>query len=101
LKRFNELLALNITKAVCTMWAFYVFVLYGLTPIIVPQYTDKILYWSNFFQLIFLPAITIGQAVLGKSAEKQAQETHDAVMVELDEIKEILSILHSQNKEES
>jgi hypothetical protein len=101
MKKFNEWLAVNITLAASTMWMFYLFVIYGLIPVFFPAIQDKILYWSNFVQLIFLPLLAVGSSVLGKSAEKQAQETHDAVMTELSEMKEILSILHSQNKEES
>jgi hypothetical protein len=100
MKKFNECLAVNITLAASTMWMFYLFVIYGLIPVFFPAIQDKILYWSNFVQLIFLPLLAVGSSVLGKSAEKQAQETHDAVMTELAEMKEILSILHSQNKEE-
>lgn len=92
MNKFNEFLAVKMTKAIGTMWAFYIFVIYGFVPVIFPQHTDKILYWSNFAQLVFLPLLAVGSAVLGKSSETQAKETHDTVMIELQELKEV----HSQ-----
>lgn len=94
MKKFNEWLAIKITLAVSTMWTFYLFCIYGLIPAFFPQIREEILYWSNYFQLIFLPAITIGTALLGRKAEQQAQETHDTVMTELGELKEIINLLH-------
>lgn len=88
MRRFNEWLAVNITIAASTMWMFYIFVIYGLIPVFFPAIQDKILYWSNFVQLIFLPLLAVGSSVLGKVAEKQAKETHDTVMAEFAEIKE-------------
>lgn len=87
MKKLNKWLGVKITIAFSTMWAFYMFVAYGLIPLIWPQYQDKILYWSNFLQLIALPALAVGAAVLSEKAEQREQETHDAVMNELSEIK--------------
>jgi hypothetical protein len=59
--------------------------LYGLLPLIpqIAKYQDKLLYWSNWVQLWSLPLLMVGQNVLGESAERREQETHDAVMTEL------------------
>jgi hypothetical protein len=81
--RFNEHLAVRATKAFGTMWAFYVFTAYGLLPLLFPQAINTLLYWSNVVQLVALPLLAVGQAVLGRAAERQAKETHDAVLEEL------------------
>ncbi|NRD78953.1 hypothetical protein HPT25_16435 [Bacillus sp. BRMEA1] len=99
MKKFNDWLAEKITIAFYSMWAFYVFFIYGLIPLKFPFYEDKILYWSNFVQLIALPAIGVGAVVLAKkhektnqeiyeAQEKRAQEIHDSVMEELKLAKE-------------
>lgn len=80
---FNDWLALHITKIFGTMWAFYIFVVYGLLPIVLPDYMDKILYWSNFVQLISLPVLAVGQNILSKGSERRAQKTYEMVKHEL------------------
>jgi hypothetical protein len=75
--RINDILATRITMLVGTIWAFYAFALFGLTPVVWPAYEEQILYWSNFRQLIFLPAITVGTAVMSRGAQEQAQEGYD------------------------
>jgi hypothetical protein len=41
-----------------------------------PQHEEQILYWSNLLQLIFLPVITVGTAILSRSAEARAMADH-------------------------
>jgi hypothetical protein len=79
LSRINDLLASRITMLVSSIWAFYAFVIFGLTPLMWPGYEEKILYWSNFLQLIFLPAITVGTAILNRGAQAQAAEDHETI----------------------
>jgi hypothetical protein len=80
---FNERLAVRATWAFGTMWAFYVFTAYGLLPLLFPGAINTLLYWSNVVQLVALPLLAVGQSVLGRAAERQAKETHDAVLEEL------------------
>jgi hypothetical protein len=80
--RFNDLLATKITLMVGTMWAFYAFVIFGLTPLIWPQHETQILYWSNFLQLIFLPVITVGTALMSRSSERRAAKDHVRIQKE-------------------
>ncbi|MCL6454380.1 MAG: hypothetical protein K6T78_12280 [Alicyclobacillus sp.] len=96
MRRINELIAVKITLAVSTMWAFYALVLYGLTPLVWPQYMSKILYWSNFIQLVFLPLLAVGTAVMSRATKQRDQETHDAVMSELAELKALHAELHRE-----
>lgn len=99
MERFNNWLAVRITLAVSTMWMFYAFALYGFIPLFFPSAQDKILYWSNYAQLVFLPLIAVGTAVLGKTAEKQQSETHDTVMEQFELIKEELDIAKQERDE--
>lgn len=86
--RINDVLATRITMLVGTMWAFYAFVIFGLTPVLWPEYQTKILYWSNFLQLTFLPIITVGSAILNRSTERRAREDHSAIQREFAILKE-------------
>ncbi len=79
ISRINDILAARITMLVGTIWAFYAFVIFGLTPLIWPQYEEKILYWSNFLQLVFLPVITVGTAILSRASEARAVEDHKTI----------------------
>ncbi|WP_134667833.1 hypothetical protein [Amycolatopsis sp. CFH S0078] len=97
MRRFNEWLAVRGTGAFGTMWAFYVFTVYGLLPVLFPAARDQLLYWSNVIQLVALPLIMVGQVVQGRAAEDRDQETHDAVMAELAELKEMHSELRAQS----
>jgi hypothetical protein len=79
LSRINEVLATRVTVVVGTMWAFYAFVIFGLTPLVWPAYETQILYWSNFLQLIFLPVITVGTAILSRRSEARAAADHETI----------------------
>jgi hypothetical protein len=61
------------------MWAFYAFVIFGLTPLVWPAFETQILYWSNFLQLIFLPVITVGTAILSRRSEARAAADHETI----------------------
>jgi hypothetical protein len=86
--RINEILATRITMLVGTIWAFYAFVIFGLTPVLWPDYEQTILYWSNFLQLIFLPIITVGTTILSRDSDKRAREDHRAIKREFAILKE-------------
>lgn len=79
LSRINDLLATRITILVGTMWAFYAFAIFGLTPLVWPAYENQILYWSNFLQLVFLPVITVGTAIMSRRNEERAASDHDTI----------------------
>jgi ABC-type multidrug transport system fused ATPase/permease subunit len=95
IKRFNEFLAKHATLALGTMWAFYIFLLYSLLPLVFPQYMDKLMYWSNVIQLITLPLLAVGTAILSQKSEARSKQDHKAIMEELDTIKK----MHREIKE--
>lgn len=82
ISRINDILATRITMMVGTIWAFYAFIIFGLTPLMWPEYEEKILYWSNFLQLVFLPIITVGTALLSRASEARAIEDHRTIKKE-------------------
>jgi hypothetical protein len=91
----NERLAVLATRSFGTMWVFYLLTIYGLLPLLFPQAQDRLLYWSNVIQLVALPLLMVGQNVLGRGAERQARETHDAVLEDRQLLREELQLLHS------
>jgi len=80
--KINDVLAMRITMVVGSIWAFYAFVIFGLTPVLWPQYETQILYWSNFLQLIFLPVITVGTAIMNRDSELRAKQDHETIQLE-------------------
>ncbi len=77
--RINRWIAVNMTLAMGSIWAFYGFVIFGLIPVVIPSLEPSLLYWSNFIQLIFLPVIMVGQNVLGASSIKRAEQDHESL----------------------
>ena len=85
---FNERVAVRGTLVFGSMWVTYMFFLYGLAPIMFPGRMNDLLYWSNTVQLWSLPLLMVGTNLLGRSSEARSLETHDAVMSELQDIKD-------------
>jgi hypothetical protein len=86
--KVNDVLALRITMVVGSIWAFYAFVIFGLTPLLWPESEEQILYWSNFLQLIFLPVITVGTALLTRDTRAQSDEDHQTIRKEFELLQE-------------
>lgn len=89
ISRINDVLAMRITLLVGSIWAFYAFVIFGLTPLLWPGYEQEILYWSNFLQLIFLPVITVGTAIMSRDSERRAMEDHKNIRKEFVMMREL------------
>ncbi len=86
--KINNVLATHITMIVGSIWVFYAFVIFGLTPVLWPEYETEMLYWSNFLQLVFLPVITEGTAILNRDSEQRAIEDYYTIRSEFDLLKE-------------
>ncbi|MEZ5875428.1 MAG: hypothetical protein R3D30_11575 [Hyphomicrobiales bacterium] len=97
--KINDILAMRITMLVGSIWAFYAFVIFGLTPILWPNYETEILYWSNFLQLVFLPVITVGTAIMNRDSERRAKEDHHTIRKEFELLQEAHSMLDKSLKE--
>ncbi|HUU25888.1 MAG TPA: hypothetical protein VMW68_10045 [Methyloceanibacter sp.] len=99
ISKINDVLAMRITMVVGSIWAFYAFVIFGLTPVLWPEYETQILYWSNFLQLIFLPIITVGTAIMNRDSERRAIEDHQTIRREFDLLQEAHDMLNKSLKE--
>jgi hypothetical protein len=85
--RFNNRLAVGITRAVGTMWAAYLFVLIALVSF--PQALNAFLSgdtvtgitWlsQSFLQLVLLPIIIVGQNVISASQDARAEADHETL----------------------
>ncbi len=85
--RFNNWLAVRITRSVGTMWAAYLFALIGLVSF--PQAVAAFLKgdtvtgiaWlsQSFLQLVLLPIIIVGQNVISASQDARAEADHETL----------------------
>lgn len=74
MQRLNDWIALHVTLLFGSMWATYLFFLYGFLPIFWPREMVPLLYWSNTVQLWSLPLLMVGQNVLGRAGERRDAE---------------------------
>lgn len=105
MNRFNERIALKATKYFGSMFTFWLFCGWAFLPLIpvLSAYKETILYISSgFIQLAALPLIMVGQEVLGRGAEKRAQQDHiilneqfEKIQLVLQEIRELHKHTHS------
>ena len=84
----NERIAAAVTRITSSMWLLYVLVVLiaawmrfapGLGWDHAPSY-PVMLYWVNLLQLLLLPVLAVGQAVLARSGESRA--AHEARVVD-------------------
>src|SRR6266487_918760 len=103
---FNTLVAVALTKGVGTMWTAYAFVvlafiglfaILGLLNPIVPLLVATAS--QTFLQFPFLPIILVGQNVLGRKAELQAEEQFRTTMSTYHDIEQVMNHLSAQDAE--
>jgi uncharacterized membrane protein len=103
---FNTRLAVALTQYTGTMWTAYVFTvlaiigLFGLFGWLNP-FVFLLATWvsQQFLQLVLLPVIMVGQNVLGRKAELQADEQFHTTMSTYHDIEGIMKHLSSQDAE--
>ena len=113
ISKINENIAVKLTILFSSMTCFYLFFIWGLLGLIpgIPDHfkTIVMLVSSSWIQLFALPLISVGQRVLGKSAEMRAESDHNHLiemqqfihdhMLEQDELlHEIRSALELEEK---
>lgn len=94
--KFNEWLAVTITRASSTMICAYVFFvlsligLFGLLGWLNP-FTFLLTTWvsQQCLQLVYLPILSVGQSVLGKHAELQSEEAYKTTLQTYHDVEEI------------
>ena len=103
---FNTRVAVALTKGVGTMWTAYAFVvlafigLFAILGLLNPI-VSLLVAWASqtFLQLVFLPIILVGQNVLGRKAELQAEEQFSATMSTSHDIEQVMKHLSAQDAE--
>jgi len=103
---FNTRLAVALTKSAGTMWTAYVFTLlaviglFGLLGWLNP-FVFLLTTWisQQFLQLVLLPVIMVGQNVLGRKSELQADEQFHTTISTYHDIEEIMKHLSTQDAE--
>ena len=89
----NERIATKATKYFGSMWTFWIFCGWAFLPLIpiLSNYKETILYISSgFIQLAALPLIMVGQDIMGRSSELRAQEDHEMLKQQFQDIKALL-----------
>ncbi len=93
ISRSNDTIALRLTIVFGSIWCVYAFTMLSLVPLLVPVAQTTLLYVSNSIQLVALPALMVGSALLARSNEKRAAQDHAALVEILAEVREELAIL--------
>ena len=95
-KKFNERFAKNSVVALSTIWAVYIFTIWSILPLVLPQYETFILYVSSgVLQLVLLPLIMLGTKIAEKSSEARANQDHKTILASFKELKEIMEHNHT------
>lgn len=95
LDKFNDRLAIRMTIIFGSIWCVYAFILFSLLPVFKPQWQDGLLYVSNAIQLVALPALMVGSAILARGNEQRAAEDHTALMEILSDVREEVARLRA------
>ena len=103
---FNTRVAVALTKGVGTMWTAYTFVvlafigLFAILGLLSPIIALLVAWASQtFLQLVFLPIIMVGQNVLGRKSELQADEQFRTTMSTYHDIEQIMKHISVQDTE--
>jgi uncharacterized membrane protein len=102
----NTRLAIGLTKTVGSMWTAYTFVVVAVVGLFaILGWFDPIVLllvaWTSqtLIQLVLLPVIMVGQNVLGRKAELQANEQFNTTMSTYHDIEQIMQHLSAQDEE--
>jgi hypothetical protein len=102
---FNTQLAVWLTEHVGTMWTAYVFALLaiigllGILGLLSPIVALLVAWLSQtFIQLVLLPIIMVGQNVLGRKSELQADEAYATTMKSYADIEAVMKHLDMQDQ---
>ena len=99
---FNQKLAITLTKAVGTMACAYIFAILAIIGFPGLQATPtQWVQWisQTFIQLVMLSVIMVGQSILGRKQELQADEQYRTTMSTYHDIEAIIQHLSAQDAE--
>jgi hypothetical protein len=91
INRLNDTVAVRMTWMFGSIWCVYAFLVFSLVPALVPQWQNTLLYISNCIQLVALPALMVGSALLNKAQDDRALEDHRALVEILSDVREELA----------
>jgi capsule polysaccharide export protein KpsE/RkpR len=98
-RKGNDWVAIKLSKVFSTMECFWIFCIIALIAVVFPRLLAVDTYVSTSLQLVALPLI--GATLIGRVAELRAQQDHEALMEELEivkdtqkEVHEMLMLLH-------
>jgi hypothetical protein len=102
---FNTRLAVALTEKVGTMWTAYAFAvlaiigLLGILGVLTPIVVLLVAWLSQtFIQLVLLPIIMVGQNVLGRKSELQADEQFNTTQKSYHDIEQIMQHMAAQDE---
>lgn len=95
LDRFNDHLAVRMTVIFGSIWCVYAFFLFSLIPVLEPTWQGPLLYVSNSIQLVALPALMVGNAILTRGSDQRAAEDHAALVEILSDVREEVARLRA------
>ena len=81
------------TVAFGSIWCVYAFTVFSPIPLLVPSAQNTLFYVSNCIQLMALPALTVGSALLLEAASKERHKTTRHWLKILADVREELSAL--------
>lgn len=93
INRLNDSVAMRMTWMFGSIWCVYAFLIFSLVPALMPQWQNTLLYISNCIQLVALPALMVGSALLNKAQDDRAMEDHRALVEILSDVREELADL--------
>jgi len=103
---FNTHVAVLLTKSVGTMWTAYAFTvlafigLFAILNLLPPILILLVAFISQtFLQLVLLPVIMVGQNVLGRKTELQADEQFNTTMSTYHDMEQVMQHLSAQDAE--
>jgi hypothetical protein len=104
LDAINEIdtrIAVAITNGFGTMWAFWVCCLWSAAPALpaLVHCQPFFLYWSNAVQLAALPALAVGQKILGRAFDVMMARMYKYVESEFKIVKRVQREQHAMHRE--
>ncbi|WP_370636718.1 hypothetical protein [Komagataeibacter sp. FNDCF1] len=87
IQQLNDHVAVRMTIIFGSIWCVYAFLVFSLIPLAAPAWQNTLLYISNCIQLVALPALMVGNAVLSRGTDQRAAEDHAALMEILNDVR--------------
>ncbi|RBM05888.1 hypothetical protein [Novacetimonas cocois] len=95
LTRLNDQIAVKMTFLFGSIWCVYAFFVFSLIPLAAPAWQNTLLYISNCIQLVALPALMVGNAVLSQASDQRAAEDHQALVEILNDVRAEVAALRT------